>query len=148
MKSVVKTSCPSLSSYILTDYCETKGVAILKYDTPFARFNAWALSDLTRSTVLAWIYDRSFKANGKPITQKGKQLKCWLRINGTIANQEYVYSWFNTWSGNYIPCVNSVKSNKDGFLHIELPKFPTSNKKAIKGVADGNDIAIRITLAT
>jgi len=57
-------------------------------------------------------------------------------------NGSYNYAWFDTWSGNDLPGGNQAAV--EGVLKIPIPPtFPRSEKK---GVGDGSDIAVRITL--
>ena len=131
-------------------YMGSDGKAIMddKNKAPIARFNAWALANCTRTTVLAWIYDRTFSTNGESFSENGKAIECWLKINGAIANQRYNCAWFDTWSGSFISSSHAtVNSDAKGVLKISLPRLPKSSKDTIKGVADGNDIAIRLTAA-
>lgn len=115
-------------------------------------FNAWALIDESRTMLIAWIYDRTFTTNGKPV-------KRWLKIK-LKPNKTYTYVWYDTWNGRFIKPAAifsgdlfTVRSDKDGIVEIPLEEVPFPKKKRMNSketvtwVSDGNDIAIKLTLS-
>jgi hypothetical protein len=101
-------------------------------------FNAWALADLTRTTIAAWIYNRTFSAQSRYL-----KLKVKVSNKGENENKTYVCRWFNTWDGRFFfSC--KAKSDFNEILEIRLPTLPMKTNKGVR-VADGNDIAVLIT---
>jgi hypothetical protein len=103
-------------------------------------FAVFTLSADDLSTLVVWLYDRSFKSRGQA---KRRQLK----LDITVAQRTFQYELFDTWNGQPIKSAVTEGTTDDfGILVVELPAtFPTSSEDASKGIADGNDIAVRLT---
>jgi hypothetical protein len=112
-------------------------------DKPDDTFNAWALTDQAQTIWLVWIYRRTFSG-----FVAGRRLK----VEGLSPHRLYVYDWFNTWDGKYISGIaGTVVPDKQGVVRLGLPPFPPASdepkgRKATVRVAEGNDIALRLTV--
>ena len=142
---------PEVYRINLEDLCRQEELEIIGFNDDIDRnFNAWALIDKLRTSLIAWIYDRTFTTNGKAV-------KRWLKIK-LAPNKNYTYVWYDTWNGKFIERAaifssNSfvIRSDDNGIVKIPLeevpfPKQQYSKENQFTWVADGNDIAIKLTL--
>lgn len=101
--------------------------------------SVFALFADTVEILIAWLYDRTFES-------KGQTLRRSLILDVTVLDRAYSYEFFDTWAGQPLKgATGSLKTDDKGHLTIALPRFPKHAKDpegTVKGIADGNDIAI------
>lgn len=104
------------------------------------RFRAWGLANSNRNVMLVWIYDRWFATRGNRPARR-------LRIGGIKAGRAYRAAWYDTWAGADLasPAPAVVRADAAGFVDLRFPAFPTCTRPACRNIADGNDIALRLT---
>jgi hypothetical protein len=100
--------------------------------------SVFALADGRGEALVAWLYDRTFESNGQPLPRS-------LVLESSASDRRYCYEFFDTWAGRPLPGAGGVvASDRQGEITVPLPAFPRSPKRTVSGVADGNDIAVRL----
>jgi hypothetical protein len=98
----------------------------------------FTLASAAAGTMAAWLYDRTFESNGRALHRS-------VVLDAGGPGRRCSYAYFDTWAGAFLSAAGgSVESDREGRVILALPPFPTSGTDTVRGVADGNDLAIRL----
>lgn len=114
------------------------GRVIDEYGKPVPHISVFTLAAGDGTLLIAWLYDRTFESNGRALRRS-------LVLDPGSAHRRYSYEFFDTWAGQPLSDASgTVDTGHRGHCVLALPAFPTSPRITVRGVADGNDIAVRL----